>query len=139
MIMKLMKSDASHPSKAFGKTFTDYLKGLPMDVQKTGGNVMQQIWHRTGGMGIIGLLLCLYWQAEYVGKIISNLSNKSSMPFCRSPICKLSYFLIFFPYLLCAGKDPNITVQLADILAPPNAHISNYSPIILLHLTLYSC
>ena len=28
---------------------------------------MQQVWCRSGKTGILGLLLCLYWQAEYCG------------------------------------------------------------------------
>ena len=67
MISKLMKSDAHHPINTFRQHFTDYIKRLPTDVWKEGGTVMQQVWCHSGKTGILGLLLCLYWQAEYCG------------------------------------------------------------------------
>ena len=67
MISKLMKSDAQRPTSTFGQHFTDYIKRLPTDARKAGGTVMQQVWCRSGKTGILGLLLCLYWQAEYCG------------------------------------------------------------------------
>ena len=67
MISKLMKSDAHRPTNTFGQHFTDYIKHLPTDVRKEGGTVMQQVWCCSGKTSILGLLLCLYWQAEYCG------------------------------------------------------------------------
>lgn len=67
MYAKLMKTDATGPSEAFGKVFTAYLDELPSSTMATPGTVMTEIWCRPGRTGIIGLLLCLYWQAEYSG------------------------------------------------------------------------
>ena len=67
MISKLMKSNAHRPTNTFGQHFTNYIKRLPTDVWKEGGTVMQQVWCHSGKTGILGLLLCLYWQAEYCG------------------------------------------------------------------------
>ena len=64
---KLMNSDASRPAESFGSKFTKYLKGLPPSVRRTGGTVMEQVWCRSGKTGTVGLLLCLFWQAEYSG------------------------------------------------------------------------
>ncbi|KAI0246681.1 hypothetical protein BJV78DRAFT_1157702 [Lactifluus subvellereus] len=47
---------------------TEYLSRLPSSVFKVGGkSVMTQIWCCSGRTGIVGLLLCLHWQAEYSG------------------------------------------------------------------------
>jgi hypothetical protein len=62
-----MKTDAKCPSDKFGKVFTDYLNGLPSTPSDIGGAVMAAVWCRPGKTGILGLLLCLYWQAEYSG------------------------------------------------------------------------
>ena len=67
MYAKLMKTDASLPKESFGQVFTQYLGRLPSSVRKVGGTVMKQIWCRPGKTGIIGLLLCLHWQAEFAG------------------------------------------------------------------------
>ena len=67
MNAKLMKIDAKQPADTFRKVLTDYLSGLPSTALKVGGTVMTQVWCRPGKTGIIGLLLCLYWQAEYSG------------------------------------------------------------------------
>jgi len=67
MNAKLMKTDAKRPTESFGQVLTDYLKGLPLSVLKIGGTVMTQLWCRPGKTGILGLILCLYWQAEYSG------------------------------------------------------------------------
>jgi hypothetical protein len=67
MNAKLMKTDAKRPSDKFGKVFTDYLNGLPSTPSDIGGAVMAAVWCRPGKTGILGLLLCLYWQAEYSG------------------------------------------------------------------------
>ena len=67
MNAKLMKIDVKRPADTFGKVLTDYLSGLPSTALKVGGTVMTQVWCRPGKTGIIGLLLCLYWQAEYSG------------------------------------------------------------------------
>ena len=67
MNAKLMKTDAKLPSDMFGKVLTDYLNGLPSTTSDIGGTVMAAIWCRPGKTGILGLLLCLYWQAEYSG------------------------------------------------------------------------
>jgi hypothetical protein len=60
---KLMKTDAKHPSDKFGKVFTNYLNGLPSTLSDVGGAIMAAVWCRPGKTGILGLLLCLYWQA----------------------------------------------------------------------------
>ena len=67
MNAKLMKIDAKCPAESFGKAFTGYLKGLPSGTMKNNGTVMTEIWCRPGKTGIIGLLLCLNWQAVYSG------------------------------------------------------------------------
>jgi hypothetical protein len=67
MNAKLMKTDAKCPSDKFGKVFTNYLNGLPSTPLDVGGAVMVAVWCRPGKTGILGLLLCLYWQAEYSG------------------------------------------------------------------------
>jgi hypothetical protein len=67
MYAKTMKIDAKRPSESFGKTFTNYLRGLPSGAMEGGGTVMANIWCRPGKTGILGLLLCLYWQGEYSG------------------------------------------------------------------------
>jgi len=67
MNAKLMKTDAKRPSDKFGKVFTDYLNGLPSTPSDIGGAVMAAVWCHPGKTGILGLLLCLYWQAEYSG------------------------------------------------------------------------
>ena len=67
MNAKLMKIDAKWPADTFGKVLTDYLSRLPSTALKVGGTVMTQVWCQPGKTGIIGLLLCLYWQVEYLG------------------------------------------------------------------------
>ena len=67
MNAKLMKTDAKRPSDTFGKVFTDYLNGLLSTTSNIGGTAMAAIWCRPGKTGILGLLLCLYWQVEYSG------------------------------------------------------------------------
>ena len=67
MSAKLMSSGASQPVESFRPKFTKYLKGLPPSVRRTGGTVMEQVWCRSGKTGTVGLLLCLFWQAEYSG------------------------------------------------------------------------
>ena len=67
MNVKLMKTDMKLPSDKFGKVLTGYLNGLPSTTSDIGGMVMVAIWCRPGKTGILGLLLCLYWQAEYSG------------------------------------------------------------------------
>jgi hypothetical protein len=67
MMAKGLKTDAKPPSESFGKVFTNYLQGLPASTHKIGGTVMDQAWSRSGRTGVIGLLLCLYWQATYSG------------------------------------------------------------------------
>ena len=62
-----MKTDMKPPSDTFGKVLTDYLNGLPSTASDIGGTVMAAIWCRPGKTSILGLLLCLYWQAEYSG------------------------------------------------------------------------
>ena len=62
-----MKTDVVRPPESFGKVFTNYLKGLPSTVLEIGGTVMTEIWCRPGKTGIMGLLLCLNWQAVYSG------------------------------------------------------------------------
>jgi hypothetical protein len=65
MFAKGLKTDAKHPSESFGKVFTNYLNSLPRSTYAISGTVMNQPWSRSGRTGVIGLLLCLYWQAEY--------------------------------------------------------------------------
>lgn len=67
MCTKIMKTDGTLPSDAFGQSFTDYLSGLLATTLRVGGTVMTEIWCCPGKTGVIGLLLCLYWQAEYSG------------------------------------------------------------------------
>jgi hypothetical protein len=67
MYAKLMKTNTKGPSESFGKVFTAYLDGLLSSTMAIQGTVMAEIWCRPGKTGIIGLLLCLYWQAEYSG------------------------------------------------------------------------
>jgi hypothetical protein len=67
MSAKVLKIDARPPSDSFGQAFTDYLRGLPPSALKVGGTAMSEVWARPGKTGVIGLLLCLYWQAEYSG------------------------------------------------------------------------
>jgi hypothetical protein len=67
MNAKLMNTDAKRPAELFGKTITGYLKGLPSSTMKKNGTVMTETWCRPGKTGIIGLLLCLNWQAVYSG------------------------------------------------------------------------
>jgi hypothetical protein len=62
-----MKTEATHPAESFRKLFTNYLKGLPSTSLEIGGTVMMEIWCCPGKTGILGLLLCLNWQAEYSG------------------------------------------------------------------------
>ena len=67
MNVKLMKTNAKLPLETFGKVLTDYLSGLPSTASDIGGMAMAEIWCCPGKTGILGLLLCLYWQAEYSG------------------------------------------------------------------------
>jgi len=67
MSAKIKRTDASRPSESFRNIFTNYLSGLSPGSVKAGGTVMANIWCRSGKTGILGLLLCLYWQAEYSG------------------------------------------------------------------------
>jgi hypothetical protein len=64
---KIMKIDAKRPSELFGTAFTNYLSRLPSHAVDIGSTVMSNIWCRPGKTGILGLLVCLYWQAEYSG------------------------------------------------------------------------
>ena len=67
MFAKAMKTDAPLPSEAFGQVFTEYLRTLPASTHAIGGTVMDKAWSRPGRTGVIGLVLCLYWQAVYSG------------------------------------------------------------------------
>jgi hypothetical protein len=67
MFAKAMKTDATRPSEAFGNVFTEYLRTLPASTHAIDGTVMDQPWSRSGRTGVIGLVLCLYWQAVYSG------------------------------------------------------------------------
>jgi hypothetical protein len=67
MLAKGLKIDAKCPSESFGKVFTTYLRSLPLSTDTIGGTVMDQAWSRPGRTGVIGLILCLYWQAVYSG------------------------------------------------------------------------
>ena len=53
------------PDESFQKSFTQYLKGLQLTTPDSGSTVMSMLWCHPGKTGILGLLLCLYWQAEY--------------------------------------------------------------------------
>ena len=67
MNAKLMRTDTPAPVELFGKIFTSYLKGIQETTLEWGGTVMMEIWCHSGRMGIVGLLLCLYWQSMYSG------------------------------------------------------------------------
>jgi len=67
MNAKLMKTDVDRPPKAFGMVLTDYLKGVPSSRPEGRSTVMSEIWCRPGVTGIIGLLVCLHWQAKDSG------------------------------------------------------------------------
>jgi len=67
MNAKLMKTDIGRPPKAFGKVLTEYLKGLPSTTLEGSATVTTEIWCRPGVTGIIGLLHCLHWQANFPG------------------------------------------------------------------------
>ena len=67
MNVKQLKADDQTPSDTFRQVLTDYLTGLPSNTGEVGGSIMKQVWCWPGKMGIFGLLLCLYWQAEYAG------------------------------------------------------------------------
>jgi hypothetical protein len=69
---KLMKTDAKCPAESFGHVITNYLNGLPSTMLTIGGTVMTEIWCRPGKTGILGLILCLYWQAEQVPETIGS-------------------------------------------------------------------
>ena len=84
MNVKHLKMDAQTPLDTFRQVLTDYLASLPSSTGKVGGSIMKQVWCRPGKMGIFGLLLCLYWQAEYAGagndwdknlKCVENIFN----------------------------------------------------------------
>jgi hypothetical protein len=84
MYAKTMKTDANRPGESFGQVFTDYLNGLKSSTQVVGGTVMDEIWCCPGKTGVIGLILCLYWQAEFSGagndwkaniKLVENILN----------------------------------------------------------------
>ena len=65
MNAKLMNTDARPPDESFGKSFTQYLKGLQLTTPDSGTTVMSMLWCGPGKTGNFGLVLCLYWQAEY--------------------------------------------------------------------------
>lgn len=65
MSTKVMNTDAHCPTQAFRSVFTDYLNKLPLSTMAIEGTVMTEIWCRPGTTSIIGLLLCLYWLAEF--------------------------------------------------------------------------
>ena len=67
MNAKLMNIDARPPAESFIKAFTNYLKGLNFTMADQGITVMSTLWCHPGKTGIVGLLLCLHWQAEYSG------------------------------------------------------------------------
>jgi len=67
MNSKLMKTDVEPPTNAFGKVLTDYLKGVPSTTPEGRSTVMSELWCRPGVTGIIGLLVCLCWQAKDTG------------------------------------------------------------------------
>jgi hypothetical protein len=67
MFAKAMNVDAKSLSESFKKVFTAYLHSLPLSTDTIGGTMMDQAWSRPGQTGVIGLILCLYWQAVYSG------------------------------------------------------------------------
>ena len=67
MNSKLMNSDATPPADTFGNVFTEYLNGLQLTAKESTNTVMSAIWCHSRKTGILGLLLCLYWQAGYSG------------------------------------------------------------------------
>ena len=60
MFTKAMKPDAPRPSEAFGRMFTEYLRGLPASTHAIGGTVLDQPWSHLGRTGMIGVVFCLY-------------------------------------------------------------------------------
>jgi hypothetical protein len=84
MYAKTMKSDAKCLGESFKQVFTNYLNGFKASTQVVGGTVMDEIWCCPGKTGVIGLILCLYWQAEFSGvrndwkaniKLVENILN----------------------------------------------------------------
>ena len=84
MNAKQSKVNAQTPSDTFRQVLTDYLASLPSSTGEVGGSIMKQVWCQPGKMGIFGLLLCLYLQAEYAGagddwdknlKCVENIFN----------------------------------------------------------------
>ena len=67
MYAKVMKTDEKYLVKLFEKVFTNYLNGLMSSIMVIKATVMTEIWCHPGKTGIIGLLLCFYWQAKYSG------------------------------------------------------------------------
>jgi hypothetical protein len=65
IIAKINKTPASPPLDTFGQVLTTFLSRLPQSVFKVGGTVITQVWCRPGKTGIVGLMLCLRWQAKY--------------------------------------------------------------------------
>ena len=64
---KIMKVNARPPSESFVKNFTTYLSQYSSNTEDMAGMVMLNTWCQPGKKGILGLLVCLYWQAEYSG------------------------------------------------------------------------
>jgi hypothetical protein len=75
MSAKAMNVDAKSPLESFGKVFTAYLHSLPSGTDTISGTVMDQTWSQPGRTGVIGLILCLYWQAVYSGAGKDWLAN----------------------------------------------------------------
>ena len=67
MNAKLINTDTRPPDESFRKSFTQYLKGLQLTTPDSGSTVMSVLWCCPGKTGVLGLLLCFYWQAEYSG------------------------------------------------------------------------
>jgi len=67
MCPKVIKIDVNCPAEEFGKVFTKYLNELLSSTMVMKGTVMTEVWCCPGKTGIVRLLLCLYWQAEYAG------------------------------------------------------------------------
>ena len=88
MNVTLMRTDAWPPAESFRKVFNNYQKGLPLTTMESGGTVMTEIWCHPGKMGILGLLLCLYWQLEYSGAVLDWEGNVKRMELIFNAILK---------------------------------------------------
>ena len=130
---KIMKTDAKRPSASFRKAFTNYLGGLPSDTVAIGGAVMDNIWCRPGKTGILGLMLCLYWQGEYsalgmIGMQIFSAFKEFLTQSLRNPSCKIILTVYFVQLLLTtAGKGQNAIELPVEEMAHRSTSVLNFA------------